>query len=132
MKSFHLTIATPDGVKFDGEAEALTVRTTTGDVQILAGHTDYLAALGAGTAKVTAGGETRRAAANGGFLTVKAGEVSLVSTTFEYADEIDLDRAKRALERAQTKLREAKDGREIDLAKARIARAMTRINTVEM
>ena len=132
MKTFHLTIATPDGVKFDGEAEALTVRTTTGDVQILAGHTDYLAALGAGTAKVTAGGETRRAAANGGFLTVKAGVVSLVSTTFEYADEIDLARAKRALERAQDKLREAKDGREIDLAKARIARAMTRINPVEM
>ena len=132
MKTFHLTIATPDGVKFDGEAEALTVRTTTGDVQILAGHTDYLAALGAGTAKVTAGGETRRAAANGGVLTVKAGVVSLVSTTFEYADEIDLARAKRALERAQDKLREAKDGREIDLAKARIARAMTRINTVEM
>lgn len=132
MKTFHLTIATPDGVKFDGEAEALTVRTTTGDVQILAGHTDYLAALGAGTAKVTAGGETRRAAANGGFLTVKAGVGSLVSTTFEYADEIDLARAKRALERAQDKLREAKDGREIDLAKARIARAMTRINTVEM
>ena len=45
MASFHLQIATADGLVFDGEADRLVVRTTEGDVGILRGHIDYLAAL---------------------------------------------------------------------------------------
>ena len=46
MKSFSLKIATPDELVFDGEVESLLVRTTEGDVEILAGHADFLSALG--------------------------------------------------------------------------------------
>ena len=62
MNSFYLQIVTPDGSLFDGQAEKLTVRTIDGDVTVLAGHTDYVTALGMGRAKVTVDGVARYAA----------------------------------------------------------------------
>ena len=46
MRPFPLKIVTPDGIVFDGDAESLTVRTTTGDVGILADHANLVAPLG--------------------------------------------------------------------------------------
>ena len=55
MREFHLQIATPDGVKFDGSAESLLIKCSEGDVEILAGHADLISALGIGRARVKAG-----------------------------------------------------------------------------
>lgn len=129
MREYKLQIVTPDGLKFDGMAESLLVRTDDGDVQILAGHVDYMASIGTGRAKITVGGKERLAACSGGFLTCSGGEVKLVAVTFEYSDEIDLERAKRAKERAEELLNEAKNDKEMLLAKARMRRAVSRINT---
>lgn len=127
MRKFPLTIVSPDGEKFNGEAESLLVRTRAGDVEILAGHIDYLAVLEVGRVRVTADGVSRIAAANGGFLSVQQGRVKLLTTTFEFADQIDIDRARQSLRRGEETLRNAKDAQEIALAKARIARALCRI-----
>ena len=127
MNEFKLEIVTPDGMEFDGMAESLLVRTDDGDVQILAGHVDYMASLGTGRAKVTVGGKERLAACSGGFVTVSRSEVKLVAVTFEFADEIDVERAKRARERAEAELKDAKDERAMTLAKARLCRAISRI-----
>ena len=131
MKSFHLKIATPDRLVFDGQAESLLVRTTEGDAEILAGHTDFLSALGTGRARITADGERRFASLSGGFVSVKKGEVSLVATTFEFADEIDVNRAKAAKERAEEALTKSDKTTEAAL-KAKLARAVSRINVWEL
>ena len=125
--TFHLEIVTPDGVSFDGQAESLYVRTQQGDIGILPNHIDYLAALGMGQARVTVDGQTRTAACIGGMVSVSAGEVKLVATTFEWAEDIDVKRAKAAEERA----RRAIDGNklseeELRLAEARLKRALVR------
>ena len=52
MSSFHLQIVTPDGLFFDGEAESLDVRATTGGVTILPRHINYVTPLGMGVATV--------------------------------------------------------------------------------
>ena len=93
MKPFHLEIVTPEGAAFSGEAESLLVRTSDGDVEILAGHTDYIAAVGIGRARIIADGKSRVASCAGGFLTVAGGEVKLVAITFEFSEDIDLKRA---------------------------------------
>ena len=85
MSAFHLQIVTPDGGIFDGEAQALRLRTSEGYVSIRAGHADYIAALDIGQVDVTVEGELRRAACGGGFLSVEQGQVRLVATSFEYA-----------------------------------------------
>ena len=133
MKEFSLQIVTPDKTVMDGKATSLLIRTTTGDVEILAGHTDLLAALGTGRARIrTADGEDIFAAVSGGFLSVSGGEVRVAATTFELASELDLTRAETAKEKAEQALKNAKGRAEIDLAKAKLARALSRISVKNM
>ena len=132
MNEFHLTIVTPDGTKFDGNATSLLVKTESGDVEILAKHADYFASLGIGRARIRANGEDRLASSAGGFLSVKQNEVMLVATTFEFRDDIDLERARAAKEKAEAKISAAKSDREIVLAKAKLQRAINRINVASL
>ena len=127
MSSFPLKIVTPDGLIFDGDAEKLIVRTTSGDVAILARHINYVAPLGMGRAVVEFGGQRRMAACIGGMLSVVDGEVTLVPTTFEWSDKIDLARAEAAYDRADMVLKDANaSDTDIQLAQARLHRALVR------
>ena len=127
MTAFQLKIVTPDGLQYDGQAEELIVRTVDGDMGILAGHINCVAALGMGRATVIIEGKKRYAACIGGMVSVVNGAVTLVPTTFEWAEDIDLKRAESAAERAKATLanKEMSDA-ELRLAKARLMRAMVR------
>lgn len=133
MASYHLQIVTPDGLCFDGQAEKLIVRTSTGNVCIMARHINYVTALGMGQASVTVDGEVRRAACIGGMLSVHDGAVKLVASTFEWAEDIDLDRAKHAEEVARGRLaeREKLSDQELALAEAKLKRALVRQSVAE-
>ena len=131
MKSFNLKVVTPDGLVFDSEVESLLVRTDDGDVEFLAGHIDYMASLGTGRARIKVAGKDRFASVSGGFVTVKGGEVKLVAITFEFRENIDLARAKAALDEAQSTISSSSDDKAIKLAKAKLARAMNRIGVAE-
>ena len=128
MTSFPLKIVTPDGLIYDGEAEMVIVRTITGDMAFLARHINCVAPLGMGRATVVVDSQKRYAACIGGMITVVNGEVSLVPTTFEWADAIDADRAQASLERAQKVLDNKESATETDLklAEARLHRALVR------
>lgn len=128
MSSFHLQIVTPDGAFFDGPAEKVRVHTINGDVAILDHHIPYVTALGTGEAAVTVDGATRMAAASGGMLSVTPDIVRVVATTFEWAEDIDLERAKRAKEKAEERIQKAQDAKELELAKAKLSRALVRIH----
>ena len=127
MTPFSLKIVTPDGVQFDGQAEELIVRTTSGDLGILAGHTNCVAPLGMGRATIVVEGKPRYAACIGGMVSVLNGEVKLVPTTFEWANKIDADRAEASYQKAQNILQN-KDATATDirLAEARLRRALVR------
>ena len=129
MSTFHLKISTPDGLQFEGEVVRLRVRMIDGDVSLLAHHADYVSAVGAGEAAILmADGQTRYAACIGGMLAMIQNEANLIATTFEWAEEIDLERAKRAKEAAEARIAAAKDDdRELMLAKAKLQRALVRI-----
>ena len=127
MTPFRLKIVTPDGLIYDVQAEELLVRTTGGDVAILARHMNYVAPLGMGRAVVVSGGTRRTAACIGGMLSVCDGEVTLVPTTFEWADKIDLERAEAAYERADKVLHnENASQMDLKLAEAKLHRALVR------
>lgn len=127
MTSFNLKIVTPDGLIYDGQAEQLFVRTTGGDVGIMARHMDYVAALGMGRAVIVSGGQRRTAACIGGMLSVKNGDVTLVPTTFEWAESIDVARAEASLQRANQVLSGSDaSSTEVRLAQARLHRALVR------
>ena len=132
MKSFNLKVVTPDGLAFDSEIESLLVRTDDGDVEFLAGHIDYMASLGTGRARIKQDGKDRFASVSGGFVTVSDGEVKLIAITFEFREDIDLERAKAARDEAKETISSSKDDKSIALAKAKLQRALSRIDVAEM
>ena len=129
MNSFLLKIVTPDGLVYDGQAEELIVRTTSGDLGILAGHINIVAPLGMGQAVVVVDGQRKTAACIGGMVTVVNGVTTLVPTTFEWAEDIDFKRAAASEQRAKAVIAN-KDTSKTDLrlAEARLKRALVRKN----
>ena len=133
MTSFPLKVVTPDGLIFDGQAEELVVRTTTGDMGILAGHINCVAPLGMGRALIVSEGKRRYAACIGGILSVVNGEVNLVPTTFEWADQIDAERAEQSAATAKKRLADKNLGSvELRMAEAKLRRALVRKSVAEM
>ena len=129
MNTFRLQIVTPDGLIYDEAAERFGLRTMTGDLAILAGHINYCTGVGMGEARVvTADGTVRKGACIGGMLTMVENECRLVATTWEWQEEIDLERAKESKERAEKAL--AGGGlsdKEQKIMEARLHRALVRI-----
>ena len=129
MTSFPLKIVTPDGLIFDGPAEMVIVRTITGDMAFLARHINCVAPLGMGCATVVIDGQKRFAACIGGMISVVDGNVTLVPTTFEWADSIDVARAEASQRRAEDIIgKDSSSETDIKLAQARLHRALVRQN----
>lgn len=130
MSEYRLKIVTPDRLVFDGEAEKLVARTVDGDVCILSRHTNYVVPLGIGQVKVKKeGGDFRLASCSGGTLMVQNGETTLIASTFEWAEEIDLARAERAKEKAEDRISRHSTDYELRLAELKLKRALNRMRT---
>ena len=127
MTAFQLKIVTPDGLEYEGPAEEVVVRTTSGDMGVLAGHINCVAPLGMGRAMFIINGQKKYAACIGGMLSVNAGQVTLVPTTFEWAEEIDVARAERAAQKAQSVISaNPASNAELAMAEAKLKRALVR------
>jgi F-type H+-transporting ATPase subunit epsilon len=127
MKQFPLKIVTPDGLRYEDMAQELIVRTTSGDVGILAGHINCVAPLGMGRATILTDAGKRFGACIGGMVSVLDGKVTLLATSFEWADQIDVERAEESESRARTVLEDKNAGdTDVRLAEARLKRALVR------
>ena len=129
MTPFRLKIVAPDKTFFDGETEQIIVKTTEGNVGILANHTKYVANLPAGPLKVKQeDGSFKSAAISSGIISVADNAVSILATTIEWADEIDIERAKKAEEVARERIKNDDSSKDIDRATLKLKRALNRIN----
>ena len=91
-----------DRVVWSGEAATVIARTTEGDVGVLANHAPMLAVLVQGAVEVhTVEGESWSAVVDGGFLSVANNRISILSEHAQMSHEIDLEKARRDLERAK-------------------------------
>ncbi|MBQ3022196.1 MAG: ATP synthase F1 subunit epsilon [Clostridia bacterium] len=129
MNEFDLQIVTPDGLMFEGKAQKIIVRTTEGDVGILAKHTDYVAALSIGVARIFTSEGERKGACAGGMLSVTDGVARIAASTFEWSEDIDVDRAKKAKEKAEKRLAQSKQSEyEYRLAEIKLKKSLARLN----
>ena len=127
--TYHLQVVTPDGQYFDGQAERLIDPTINGPVGILARHINYVTALGMGQAKVVTETGERVAACIGGMVAVTDGKVKVLSTAFEWAEDIDVPRAEASLARAEKMLADPNaDEQTKQYANARKKRALVRLS----
>lgn len=127
MKEFNLEIITPDGPEFSGEVFSVVARTTVGDVCILASHIDYVANIDIGTVKIKNAEGEKVASCIGGFISVSGGNVKIIATTFEFAEDIDVKRAEKAKEKAENILKNSKDDNAVKIAELKLKRAMNRL-----
>ena len=129
--TFHLKIVTVDGLAYEGDVQRLMFRSTHGDLAILARHINYCTAVGMGTAHVIMeDGSERTAACIGGMCSMMDNECHLLPTTWEWSEDIDVERAEAAKARAESKLREDKLSEEARLrTEAKLSRALVRIGS---
>ena len=128
MAELNVQLVAADRAIWSGSARLVIARTLDGDLGVLPGHALLLAELADGVVTIrTSEGPTVVAAVHGGFISVTDDGVSLLAESAELADEIDVDRARRALQRLEA---ENGDGSDERLAEAQ-RRAETRLQAAE-
>ena len=128
MKSYKLKIVTPEKIFFDGETEQIKIRTTEGDVGILANHIRYVCNIVAGPLKVKDSNGEREAALSEGILKVSDKGVTVLASTAEWSDEIDLERAEKAKQKAENILSDKSRIDEFERAEIKLKRALARLS----
>lgn len=131
MATFPLKVLTVEGQKFDGEVDRCIVRTVTGDVGILPRHIRYVAALGIGSLIIVQGGQKREAAISGGFVDVSNEGTVVFARTCEWADEIDVNRARKRMEERVALKSGMTDPQQLKINEYKIKRSKNRIRVAE-
>jgi F-type H+-transporting ATPase subunit epsilon len=127
-EKLKLEMVTPYKKVVTEEVDELTAPGLAGELGILPGHTPLLTPLKVGELDYKIGNETYFVAVNWGYLEVVEDTVTVLVDTAEKADEIDLDRAKAALGRAQAALEGlSHEDKQYKLQEAALQRAMNRI-----
>lgn len=130
-KKIHLRIVTPVRELYDEDADMVIMRSTSGDVGILAGHQPLTTTLDYGVLRIIDKDTEMKATVFGGFASVDSRGLTILSDSAEWIDDIDLDRAIAAKTRAEKRLMSGGGADGIDIARAELAlrRALIRIET---
>ena len=124
-----LEIVTPERVVFNGVVEEVTIPGTEGEFGVLRGHASLLSSVDVGELSFVRDHKKTRFAVNTGYVEVTASKVTVLVETAERADEIDVERARRARERAEGKMAKlSKEDADFEKAKLALLRAVTRLN----
>lgn len=127
MSTFKARIFTPDKLIFEGEIEALHIPTNRGNLTIYSQYADYLTLIVPGTMRIVINKEQNIYFISDGLLKVEDGMAYVMGEAIEAQDEIDLERALAARERAEKRLKEKSTETDLRRAEAALMRAIERI-----
>lgn len=133
--NIKLEIVTPNREVVSEEAKIVMAPGSLGEFGVLIGHTPFLTTLKVGIVRYTdAQGTERYVFVNGGFAEALPDKVTILAESSERRRDIDLNRAKAAMERAEKRLEEVRTRDDIDAnrAKAALERAVVRINLAQL
>ena len=128
---FTLKIVTPDRVFYQGEVSMVEFNTTEGEIGVLKGHVPTTVIISPGILTITEAEETKEAALHAGFAEILQNEVVILAEIIEWPEEIDEERANRARERAEERLRTKTPETDILRAETALQRAMARIHVIK-
>lgn len=128
----RLEVVTPERMLLSEDVDIVVATATEGEFGVLIGHIPFLTILKEGELRYRIGGKANYVAVSGGFAEVLPNKVTILAEAAERGREIDIDRAQRAVERAQKRLAEARR-EEIDATRAEAAlrRALVRLKVAE-
>ena len=131
-RNFELKIITPDRVFYEGEAVMVEFNTTEGEIGIYKHHIPMTVIIKPGILTITEeNDETREAALHAGFVEILPDKVTIMAEIIEWPQEIDLDRAEAAKERAEERLLQKTNETDVARAETALQRAIARIETVK-
>lgn len=122
MNAFNAKVVTPEGEKYKGTPKKITLRTLTGEIGILARHTDYIAAVDTCIVRITEEDGALSAVCGGGFMTIDKGDFTLVCDTFVTADQIDKASIESRIAKVKERIELCRDNREKKILKAELKR----------
>ncbi|MGM0410072.1 MAG: F0F1 ATP synthase subunit epsilon [Bacillota bacterium] len=128
MSTIKLDIVTPERVAYSEDIERLVATAIDGDIGILPGHTPLVTGLVPSVLKVIKDGKEILISVSDGFMDVKPEEINVVVRTAEFPEEIDVERAKAAKQRAEKRLDKNDKKTNEARAKSAMQRAIARIN----
>lgn len=129
-RNFDLKIITPDRVFYEGEASMVEFNTTEGEIGVLKNHIPMTVIVKPGILVIT-GEETKEAALHAGFVEILPDRVTIMAEIIEWPNEIDLERAEEAKERAEHRIHEKSSETDIARAETALQRAIARIEVLK-
>lgn len=127
----RLEVVTPERAVLEEDVESVVLPGVRGAIGVLPGHAPMVVALRPGTLRYRQGGRYYRVAVTGGFFELAGGRATVLADAAELAPEIDVERARRALERARERLTRPSPDLDVERARAAMERAVTRIKTAQ-
>lgn len=131
MSTMQVDIVTPDRKVFSEQAEMVIARTTEGEIGVLPNHSPLAAMLQISAVRIKQDGREVTAAVSGGFMEVKPESVTILAESAEFPEEIDVERAKAAKERAEKRLREKQENIDFHRAQLALNRALNRLKVAK-
>ena len=130
-KKLHLEVISPDEIFWDDEVDTAVVRTIEGDVGLMSDHLPLVSPLAVGRIKIIQNGKAREASCAEGVVKVRGDNALVITEAVEWVDEIDIERAKKAKERAEKRLSTKKNDVDLDRASIAMTKALNRIKLYE-
>ena len=118
-KTFNLQIISPTRIFFDGDATMVEMKTTEGEIGVLAGHIPLTAILEPGVLKIHQEDGVKQAALHDGFVEIRKTKVTVLAESCEWPDEIDVARAEEAKNRAEKRIQSGRA--DVDMLRAELA-----------
>lgn len=128
LKTFSLEVISPERVFYTGDAQMVELTTTEGDIGIYADHIPLTTIVAPGIMTITeADGTLKEAAVLEGFMEITGDKVSVLAQSCEWPDEIDVNRAREAKDRAERRLKGSGENINEKRAELALRKALVRI-----
>ena len=130
-QEFTIKIITPERVFCEEVATMVEFNTTEGEIGIYKNHIPLTVIIEPGVLAITKDNEVKTAALHAGFAIIKPEIVTIMAEIVEWPNEIDLDRAEAAKDRAEDRMHEKSNTIDLQRAQTALARAMARIEVLK-
>jgi len=131
MNAIELEIVTPAGVVVRQDVDEVEAPGVLGFFGVLPGHRPFMSQLRAGQLRYRTGKDDHFVAVHWGFAEVLPNKVTILVETAEAAEDIDLERAESAKQRAEARLQEFGTAYEMETARADFERAQARLDAAK-
>ncbi|MGO0063682.1 F0F1 ATP synthase subunit epsilon [Brevibacillus fluminis] len=132
MSKLTIEVVTPERVVYSGEATMVIARGVEGDVGIMPNHMPLVTPLKIAPVRIkTVGDKETVIAVSGGFMEVRGTQVAILAESAELPEDIDVERAKQAKNRAEQRLNEKHPDLDIRRAERALQRAISRLEATK-